>query len=63
MFGKCRNHVGIIRIIRIDTLAGSPLLISHTWRAAVDIIVKPLKFVIIVQLHSVSASDTIGSVV
>jgi hypothetical protein len=54
-FGKCLIRVRIIRIIRIDTLAGSPLLHSHTWRAAVDTFVKPVKFVIIVRLHSVSA--------
>ena len=59
----CQNCVRIIRTIRIDTSTGSPLLNFHTWRAAVGIIVKPLKFVILVRLHSVSASNTIGGMV
>lgn len=61
MFGKCLIGVGIIRIIRIDTSTGSPLLHSHTWRAAVDTFVKPVKFVIIVRLHSVNAFTLLAS--
>ena len=52
-----------MRIIRIDTLTASPLLISHTLRVAIDIIVKPLKLVIIVLMHSVSAANGIGSMI
>jgi hypothetical protein len=42
LLGKCQICVKIIRFIRIDTLAGSPLLNLHTWCVAVDTFVQPL---------------------
>lgn len=64
LLAKCWIRVGIIRIIRIDTPTGSPLLHFYAWRAAVDSFVKPDKLVIIVQTHSVSSLVcTIGDMV